>query len=216
MKILLAGDSTVARCPSYEYPMSGWGNELAPFVSQWGAVYNFAKGGVSTETFRDEGLWALLLAELGQGDVVLLQFGHNDQKRSHLGPETGYRSNLERMITEVVAGGSQPVLCTPVERRNFIDGRQRLTLAAYADAVRRIGRRQQVPVIELNDWTAALYDTAGENGSIAYFTHLEPGSHAHWPDGLLDDTHFNCTGAAEVAGHVARELALICNKVAVA
>jgi hypothetical protein len=30
MKILLAGDSTVAMCPSYEYPMSGWGLTSLP------------------------------------------------------------------------------------------------------------------------------------------------------------------------------------------
>jgi hypothetical protein len=55
MKILLAGDSTVANCPAYEYPMSGWGAHLAPEVYSWGAVHNFAKGGATTESFRRRG-----------------------------------------------------------------------------------------------------------------------------------------------------------------
>ena len=42
MKILLAGDSTVAACPSYEYPMSGWGAHLAPETYWWAAAHNYA------------------------------------------------------------------------------------------------------------------------------------------------------------------------------
>ncbi|MET3771945.1 GDSL-type esterase/lipase family protein [Arthrobacter nitrophenolicus] len=98
MKILLAGDSTVANCPTQEFPMSGWGGRLAPLTHTWAAVHNFAKGGASTESFRDEGLWDSLLAEAGEGDLVLIQFGHNDQKKPHLAARTGYAANLRTMV----------------------------------------------------------------------------------------------------------------------
>ena len=49
MKLILAGDSTVAACPSFEYPMSGWGAVLPPLVWRWAAVHNLAKGGATTE-----------------------------------------------------------------------------------------------------------------------------------------------------------------------
>jgi lysophospholipase L1-like esterase len=35
---------------------------------------------------------------------------------------------------------------------------------------------------------------------------LPPGTHAFWPDGLTDNTHFSQQGAALVAGHVAGQL----------
>ena len=117
MKILLAGDSTVANCPTHEYPMSGWGAHLAPHSYTWAAVHNFAKGGASTESFREEGLWGRLLAEAGDGDLVLIQFGHNDQKKQHLAARTGYAANLRTMAGEVQNLGALPVVCTPVERR---------------------------------------------------------------------------------------------------
>jgi lysophospholipase L1-like esterase len=101
MKILLAGDSTVANCPTYEYPMSGWGARLAPHTYTRATVHNFAQGGASTESFRDEGLWDRLLAEAGDGDLVLIQFGHNDQKKPHLAARTGYAANLRTMVAEV-------------------------------------------------------------------------------------------------------------------
>lgn len=216
MKILLAGDSTVANCPTHEYPMSGWGAQLAPLIYTFGAVHNFAKGGASTESFREEGLWGRLLAEAGEGDLVLIQFGHNDQKRQHLAARTGYAANLRTMAGAVQNLGALPVLCTPVERRHFLDGpssaaaaaEQRLeqSLEDYPEVVREIGLELGLPVIDLNAWTRRLYLQLGREESASLFCHFGPGSHAHWPDGLADNTHFSQQGAALVAGHVAARL----------
>ncbi|MFB9403989.1 rhamnogalacturonan acetylesterase [Pseudarthrobacter polychromogenes] len=222
MKILLAGDSTVANCPTHEYPMSGWGAQLAPHSYTWAAVHNFAKGGASTESFREEGLWDRLLAEAGEGDLVLIQFGHNDQKKQHLAARTGYAANLRTMAGEVQNLGALPVLCTPVERRHFLDrpssgaaaAEQRLeqSLEDYPEVVREIALELGLPVLDLNAWTRRLYLQLGREESAPLFCHFEPGSHAYWPDGLADNTHFSQQGAAVVAGHVAarlRELGLV-------
>lgn len=206
MKILLAGDSTVANCPTEEFPMSGWGAHLAPHVLAWAAVHNFAKGGATTESFREEGLWQALLDTADEGDVVLVQFGHNDQKRQHLLADTGFAMNLRRMVREIRGEGASPVLCTSVERRNFHDGAPVATLADYAHAVGSVADGMGVPVIDLHDWTSRLYAAAGEEGSVAYFTQFEPGTHAHWPEGIADNTHFNQLGASLVAGRVAARL----------
>ena len=214
MKILLAGDSTVANCPTYEYPMSGWGAQLAPHVCTQATVHNFAKGGASTESFRDEGLWDSLLAEAGGGDLVLIQFGHNDQKKPHLAARTGYAANLRTMVAQVRALGGLPVLCTSVERRHFLagpssDAALEESLEDYPEVVREIGLELGVPVIDLNAWTRGLYLRLGRDGSKALFCHFEPGTHAYWPDGLTDNTHFSQQGAALVAGQVAAELQLL-------
>ena len=211
MKILLAGDSTVANCPTHEFPMSGWGARLAPLTYAWGAVYNFAKGGASTESFRAEGLWTDLLAEAGAGDLVLIQFGHNDQKKQHLAARTGYAANLRTLVAEVRALGAAPVLCTPVERRHFLDAPSsdavlEESLEDYPEVVRELGLELGVPVMDLNAWTRDLYLRLGRDGSRGLFCHFGPGEHAHWPDGLADDTHFSQQGAALVAGEVAGQL----------
>lgn len=216
MKILLAGDSTVADCPTSEYPMSGWGAQLAPRTYRWGAVHNFAKGGASTESFREEGLWAALLGEAGAGDLVLIQFGHNDQKRQHLAARTGYAANLRTMVGDVRSAAAAPVLCTPVERRHFLGappsgavagvGGLEASLEDYPDVVRELGLELAVPVVDLNAWTRELYVRLGREDSKALFCHFAPGEHAHWPSGLADNTHFSREGAALVAGEVARQL----------
>ena len=206
MKILLAGDSTVAACPSYEYPMSGWGAHLAPETYWWEAVHNYAKGGATTESFREEGLWYQLLHQAVQGDVVLIQFGHNDQKRAHLAARTGYAGNLRRMVAEVRSKGGIPILCTPVERRHFDGGALQETLGEYPGVVRELGGELGLDVIDLNRWTRALYLELGEEGSTELFFHFAPGEHAHWVGGLEDNTHFHEKGARLIAAHVAGEL----------
>ncbi|MBP1232654.1 lysophospholipase L1-like esterase [Arthrobacter sp. PvP102] len=209
MKILLAGDSTVANCPTHEYPMSGWGARLPRHVYSWAAVHNFAKGGASTESFRDEGLWGRLLETAGAGDLVLIQFGHNDQKRPHLAARTGYAANLRRMVAEVRALGAVPVLCTSVERRHFLDGALEESLEDYPEVVREIALELHLAVVDLNTWTRGLYTELGVEESKSLFCHFAPGEHAHWPDGLADNTHFSQRGASLVAGEVAGRLALL-------
>lgn len=210
MKILLAGDSTVANCPTHEFPMSGWGAHLAPLTYTWGAVFNFAKGGASTESFRDEGLWADLLDNAGPGDAVLIQFGHNDQKKQHLAARTGYAANLRAMVGEVRDRGAAAVLCTSVERRHFLDLPSSdvldESLEDYPEVVRELGLELAVPVVDLNAWTRRLYLRLGRDGSRELFCHFAPGQHAYWPGGLADNTHFSQQGAALVAGEVARRL----------
>lgn len=211
MNILLAGDSTVANCPTYEYPMSGWGAYLPQHVYSWAAVYNFAKGGASTESFREEGLWGQLLETAKKGDLVLMQFGHNDQKKVHLAARTGYAANLRTMVAEVRALGAVPVLCTSVERRHFLDGAGthgvlEESLEDYPDVVREIALELQLPFIDLNTWTRRLYVELGIEESLILFCHFSPGEHAFWPAGLADNTHFSQRGASFVAAEVAVQL----------
>jgi lysophospholipase L1-like esterase len=74
--IFIAGDSTAA----HGNPDAiGWGR---PFASYFDVakvnIANRARGGRSSRTFQTEGLWDKLLAEVKAGDLVLIQFGHND------------------------------------------------------------------------------------------------------------------------------------------
>ena len=74
--IWIIGDSTVRVGTSGQ---RGWGDELAPFFDSAKVnLVNRAIGGRSSRTFFTEGRWDHLLQELRSGDVVIMQFGHND------------------------------------------------------------------------------------------------------------------------------------------
>lgn len=72
----IIGDSTVKVGTRGQ---RGWGDELAPFFDPGKInLVNRAIGGRSSRTFMTDGRWDEILRELRSGDVVIMQFGHND------------------------------------------------------------------------------------------------------------------------------------------
>src|SRR5215204_3163246 len=79
IRIVLAGDSTVT-------DKQGWGLGFAELLASDVELDNLAKGGRSSKSFYDEGIWAKCL-EL-KPDYILIQFGHNDEPGKGLARET--------------------------------------------------------------------------------------------------------------------------------
>lgn len=217
-RVVLAGDSTVAPYLAASYPMSGWGAHLgAALTARRGAegerhpepihVVDLAKNGATTESHRLDGLWAAVLDAVASGDLVLLQFGHNDQKHEHLAPWGGYIENLTRMVTELRELGARPVLCTPVARRHYENGKLLHTHGEYPTAVIAVAETYEVPLLDLEHRTRHLIQTLGEEESRRLFTQLPAGASALYPEGIEDNTHFSVDGAIAVAEIVAELLA---------
>ncbi|MFE7406449.1 rhamnogalacturonan acetylesterase [Isoptericola sp. NPDC057559] len=217
MTIHLAGDSTVAptdegRTSGHaEIPLLGWGDELAALLDV--PVRNHAIGGATTASFRAEGRWDALLAELRPGDTVVIQFGHNDQKEpDELAAEGGYSERLARFVGEARANGARPVLATSVERRLFDDaGGLRWSHGPYPAAVRALGHELDVPVLELTAFTRWLYTWLGPEASAALFPHGAAVAAGLVVDDALakDNTHYTTAGARAVARYVAEALASV-------
>jgi len=74
--LFLVGDSTM-RCGTKG--QRGWGDEMEAFFDLDRInVLNQAIGGRSSRTFQAEGRWDAVLEMVAPGDVVIIQFGHND------------------------------------------------------------------------------------------------------------------------------------------
>ncbi|GAA4518764.1 rhamnogalacturonan acetylesterase [Brachybacterium paraconglomeratum] len=226
-RIVLAGDSTVAPYVATAYPMSGWGAHLGAALTARCAlldagaadsgadgavatplhVIDLAKNGATTESHRDEGLWAAVLDATAPGDLVLLQFGHNDQKHERLAAWDGYTENLTRMIEEVRELGAHPVLCTPVARRHYEGGKLLRTHGEHPTAMLALSETFDVPLLDLQSRTRALIRSLGEEPSRQLFTQLPAGVSPLYPEGIEDNTHFSVDGAIAVAEIVAELLA---------
>lgn len=197
--LYLAGDSTMTD-QSCEIPYlpggcyCSWGQSLAYYLGQSAAVDNQAHCGLSTETFRDEGHFAIVQKYMRPGDYCLFQFGHNDQKLPHLQAYTGYRENLIRFVNEVRGMCGIPVLITPLARNTwFADQTYNDLLKEHAAAVFSVGEETGVPVIDLHRFSMELIKEKGKEASRVYF---HPG----------DMTHPNEFGSWLFAGYIAREL----------
>jgi len=151
VRIILVGDSTMA-------PNNGYGPGLCARMTPEVTCLNLAKNGRSTSSYRAEGSWNQVIAELKDGVGfsaiwVLIQFGHNDQpgkpgRSTDL--ETEFGPNLKRYVDEVRAVGGRPVLITPLTRRSFRDNKLQDTLQPWADATRKVAAATGVPLLDLH------------------------------------------------------------------
>lgn len=202
--IYIAGDSTVTD-QSAEYPYapgtsySGWGQMITAYLNTRVAVSNHAHSGLTTDSFRKEGHYAIVEFSMRQRDFLFLQFGHNDQKLEALKASGGYQSNLMRYITECREKGAFPVLVTPLARNTWKgnDGTYNDLLAEYAAACFEAGRIAEVPVIDLHGLSMRFVTEHGLEGAKPYYF---PG----------DYTHTNDYGAYLMAGYVAAEIRRVC------
>jgi lysophospholipase L1-like esterase len=190
--LFLLGDSTVCDQPSEPY--NSWGQMLPRFFKPGIAVANHGESG---ETYRD----ALarrrtdkILAAIKPGDMLVMQFGHNDQKQikdGKGGPFTTYKAEIKTHVDAVRARGGLPVIVSPMERRRFEDGKLVPTLADYAEAARQSAQELKVPFIDLNAMSKTLYTALGPDGSVPAFAEPQPGK--------LDNTHHSPYGSYELA-----------------
>lgn len=173
-KIILVGDSTMA-------PMSGWGSMFcAHHVKSSVACLNLGRGGRSTRSYRQEGSWEVAVAEARvpgyKRTYVLIQFGHNDQSKL---PErwtelqSEFPENLRRFIQEVRAVGAEPVLLTPLTRREFRGGKLNDSLEPWAATIRSVAGELKVPLVDLHARSMAAVQRLGPEGSTA-LAQVEP------------------------------------------
>lgn len=77
--VFLCGDSTGKNADKELDGMWGWGSQGYTVFDEKKCVFqNQAKAGRSTRTYLEEGRWEEVYNSLMPGDVVLIQFGHND------------------------------------------------------------------------------------------------------------------------------------------
>ena len=209
MKILICGDSTAASYGPERAPMRGWGQSLANCLPADIPVVNAAAAGRSTKSFLSEGRLQALEGDMAPGDLLLIQFTHNDMSDlvwRHTDPWTGFQNNLSVFADTARVYGACPVLMTPICQRHWKDGVLQPSLGEYPDAVRTLAGRLNAPLIDLYAASFALVAQMGEEESRRLYMHFKPGIYPFFPNGSADDTHTREAGAAAYARIVADRL----------
>lgn len=206
--IYIAGDSTACSYGPEEYPRTGWGTALPVFLDGGVHVYNEAASGRSTKSFIDERRLENIAACLRRGDVLMIQFGHNDEKVNDPSrgtcPESTFPENLRIFIDTARRAGAYPVLLTSIARRHFDEnGVLKMTHGAYPEAMRKVAEEENVPLLDTELATYELVAGLGSEKSKALYNHL-PAGHRNYPEGSADNTHLRFEGAMAVARIVAK------------
>jgi lysophospholipase L1-like esterase len=214
-RVILVGDSTMAT-------RTGYGDALCARLQPELACVNLARGGRSSASFRSEGRWDEVQALLHDGafrrNVVLIQFGHNDQpgkpgRSTDLVSE--FPANMARYASEVRAAGGVPVLVTPLTRRTFRGPWLNDDLAPWSQAVRDVARSGKVALIDLNALSAAAVQAMGQHEADMLAQEPPPvtpppsiaaSEPQGTPKSAFDRTHVGAKGAALFSGMVATAL----------
>ena len=180
--------------------IQGWGQMLPAYLDARLSVSNHSHSGLTTDTFRKEGHYAVIEQYSRPGDYVFYQFGHNDQKLPKLQAKDGYQANLHRYIKENQARGVYPVLVTPIARNTWRlrDQTYLDLLEEFADVCLELGAQYNIPVLDLHAHSKEYVLEKGLQDAKPIFF---PG----------DYTHTNDFGAYKMAGYVAEEIREKCS-----
>ena len=204
-KIFIAGDSTAA---TYTVPdQQGWGAVLGDYIDATKAqVVNRARGGRSSRTFISEGSWQALVDEIAQGDIVIIQFGHNDASKVNddsrargtlpgIGDESVTIDNLltkqqetvytfgyyiRKMVSDVRAKNATPILMSLTQRHVWQNGHLERN-NKYSRWSYELALELNTSYVDLNNLVADKLEARGEAETAKLY--------------IKDTTHFNLAGA---------------------
>jgi rhamnogalacturonan acetylesterase len=203
--IFLIGDSTVRNGRGDgNNGQWGWGDALAAYIDPSKAnLVNRALGGTGARTYMRE--WPDVLAMVHKGDVVIMQFGTNDNGErgalSGVGDDTktvgdetvhSFGWYLRKYIADVRDKGATPIVCTLVPRNIWKDGKIVRPAGSHADWARQVAKEQNAPLLDLYEAAASRYDELGQEKTTALFA-----------DGRV---HTNHDGAEVLAAVVVQQL----------
>lgn len=213
-RLILIGDSTVRNGQGMgDNGLWGWGSFLGDFVdtSRW-SIENCAMGGTSSRTFyTNPNLWTKVKDKIRPGDVVLMQFGHNDaspvvdtlRARGTLrgnGGEVDTIFNPLRKVTEVVhtygyylrqyvqeiqERGGIPIICAPVPRNAWSD-EGKVRRSSYAEWAREAAHQAEVFFVPLDERIAEKYHEMGRDYVQAHYFGAKDATHTLKEGALLN------------------------------
>ena len=186
----LIGDSTVRNgsCGCGAGGLWGWGAYIANSLdTNKISVQNKAMGGTSSRSFVTGGFWNKVEPYIKPGDIVLIQFGHNDSATPKgtgddstqvTNPRTQktewmhtFGWNIRKYIRETKAKGGIPVVVTLVPRNMWKDGKVDRVAQEYVGWDKEVAAQEKVDVIDLNKIIADHYDQLGQDKvSTEFFT----------------------------------------------
>ncbi|MGD1032461.1 MAG: rhamnogalacturonan acetylesterase [Opitutaceae bacterium] len=194
--IWLIGDSTVRNGRGNGYDgQFGWGDPLEKYFYPASVnLVNRAVGGTGARTYMSQ--WKRILPDLKSGDVVIMQFGHNDNgARGALkgtGEETEERDNpvtkqketvhtfgwyLRSYIADIRSKGAVPIVCSLVPRNRWTDGKIDQT-DGHAAWAREVATAEKAAFLDLNGLLAARYNEMGQEKVTAIFA--DKTTHTTW------------------------------------
>ncbi len=136
-----------------------------------------------------------IMAELKKGNYVIMQFGHNDggalddtarargtikgigeelkeiynpiMKKQEIVHTYGWY--MRKYIQDAKAQGALPIVCSPIPRNDWKEGKVRRSSDSYTKWAKEIAEAEGVPFINLNELVALKYEEMGPDAVKSFF-----------------------------------------------
>lgn len=233
--IFLAGDSTVQSYTPDKKPQMGWGQLLYRFFveadscnsynrdSALGShvmtyemqdiiIENHALAARSSRSFIEQGRLDNIMAVAEPGDIMLVQFAHNDAyeaREERFVPVDKFGEWLDKYNLACKERGMKCIFVTPVTMRVFDEnGHCQIAFSEYRDAMLAAAKEKNVECIDLSFESTRLIESIGPEAARDMYLWLWPGEYPGtvWQEGNRDNAHFQEYGALNMAAIVAKGL----------
>jgi rhamnogalacturonan acetylesterase len=196
--LFLVGDSTMQTGAGIgERGPWGWGAEIGAYFDPAKIhVYNEGRGGRSSRSYIEEGVWEKICAQLQPGDFVVVQFGHNDEANSTNYPDRAtinsngeetlqigvgdkhrvihtYGWYLRQYAKDAQAKGAKLIICSPVPRNQWAGGKIKRGFDGYVQWAASAAQASGAPFIDLNAIVCDRYDALGQAAAQSYFNDVQ-------------------------------------------
>ncbi|WKK59479.1 SGNH/GDSL hydrolase family protein [Sphingobacterium sp. BN32] len=203
-RIYIIGDSTVRNGQGNgSNGQWGWGSFLADYIDNEAVeVYNKALGGTSSRTyFTNRSLWQTILDSLRPGDIVLMQFGHNDSspvvdstraRGTIPGNSNDYQEvnnpllkqkemvysygfYLRQFVKNIQNRGARAIICSPIPRNKWEAGE--VVRSEYAKWAEEAATQSSAEFIPLQDLVIAAYQQQGKDYVSKHYFDAKDATH---------------------------------------
>ncbi|KAL7270629.1 hypothetical protein RUND412_006657 [Rhizina undulata] len=208
--LFLCSDSTAMDYDPETSPIQGFGYYLPDYFSASLNFTNRARGGRSTRSFINEGLWVELLDMLTPGDYVVIEMGHNDNGTPGEGSDVGkdratlpgigdevtvvtnssglqetvktFGAYLRQMVSDVKTLGAVPVLSGMVPTMKWTDNTTLETKWNFTKYAREVAEYENVSFLDHTKYSVYRQQQLGYTAALAMYP-------------LNDSTHTDAKGA---------------------
>ncbi|WP_293930231.1 SGNH/GDSL hydrolase family protein [Sphingobacterium sp. UBA6645] len=203
-RVYIIGDSTVRNGQGNGSNRQwGWGSFLADYMdSEKVDVFNKALGGTSSRSyFTNRSLWQQILDSLRPGDIVLMQFGHNDSspivdsaraRGTIRGNSNDYQEvnnpllkqkemvysygfYLRRFVKNIKDRGARAIICSPIPRNKW-EGNE-VVKSDYAKWAEEAATQSAADFIPLQDLVATAYQQQGQEYVNTHYFDAKDATH---------------------------------------
>jgi lysophospholipase L1-like esterase len=189
-RVFIAGDSTASYYESERAPRNGWAQTFQSKFKDDAKVLvvNSAISGRSSKSFINEGWYRMIEPLIKQGDYLLIQFGHNDEKCGSNPPQTrdkfdlavsgtypndvagkiqgtddmSFQRWLEKYIKLAKSKNATPIILTPTTRINV--DKDKKTGLFPIDQSTHVIIAEKSSAKYVGDYSQTIRDTAKANG----------------------------------------------------